>query len=49
MKINCKVIEADEDWLKIEFEEKKGGKKVTLIRIEDIDRVEIVDESRVTE
>ena len=40
--IECKILEADEDWLKIEYTEKKGDLVTMLLRIDDIERVEIL-------
>ncbi|MBE5923756.1 MAG: hypothetical protein E7271_04710 [Lachnospiraceae bacterium] len=47
--IECKILEADEDWLKIEYAEKKGNVITMLLRIDDIERVEILNEENVTE
>ena len=40
--IECKILEADEEWLKIEYNEKKGDTVTMLLRIDDIERVEIL-------
>ena len=47
--IECKILEADEDWLKIEYVEKKGNTVTILLRIDDIERVEILNDETVTE
>ncbi len=47
--IECKILESDEDWLKIEYTEKKGNVVTMLLRIDDIERVEILNEETVTE
>ena len=47
--IECKVLEADEDWLKIEYVEKKGNTVTMLLRIDEIERVEILNDSTDTE
>lgn len=43
--IECKVLEADEDWIKIEYNEKKGNLVTMLMRVDNIDNVEILDEN----
>lgn len=48
-KIECKVLEADEDWLKIEYKEKKGNTITMLMRVDDIENVEILNDSIVEE
>ena len=40
-KYKCYVLDADDDWIKIRLKDKKKGEIIKLIRIEDIDNVEV--------
>lgn len=40
-KLNCTVLEADEEWIKISYTEKKGNIKTKILRIDEIDGVEM--------
>ena len=40
-KYQCYVLDADDDWIKIRLKDKKKGEIIKLIRIEDIDNVEV--------
>ena len=37
-----RIIDADDDWVKITYSTKKNEKKTQIIRIEDITKIEIV-------
>ena len=38
--LSCKIIEADDEWIKICYTEKKDKQVVKLMRIENIDSIE---------
>lgn len=38
---NCTVLELDEEWVKVSYNDKKGKKFIKILRIEDIDSIEI--------
>lgn len=38
--LSCKIIDADDEWIKICYTEKKGKQVVKLTRIENIDAIE---------
>ena len=38
--LSCRIIDADDEWIKICYTEKKGKKVVKLMRIENIDAIE---------
>ena len=38
--VSCKIVDADDEWIKICYTEKKGKKVVKLMRIENIDAIE---------
>lgn len=40
-KVECKVLEADEEWIKISFLDKKKGLCTKIIRIDAIDNIEL--------
>lgn len=43
-KINCKVLEADEEWIKISYQDKKKGLCIKIMRIDAIESIEIKSE-----
>ena len=38
------ILEVDEEWVKVSFRNKKGVNKTIVIRVEDINRIEVVSE-----
>ena len=42
--IECHVLDVDDEWIKIRYEDKKKGTVTRLFRIENIDEVEILEE-----
>lgn len=40
-KMECKVLDADEDWIKISYVHKKQGTQTKIIRIDAIDSIEL--------
>ncbi len=40
----CEILDCDEEWVKIRLDQKKGGKAVKMMRLEDIESVELTDE-----
>lgn len=40
--IQCQVLDADDEWIKIRYEDKKKGIVTRLFRIENIDEVEVL-------
>lgn len=40
-KLSCTVLEADEEWIKFSYTEKKGNTKIKIMRIDEIDGVEL--------
>ena len=38
------ILEVDDEWVKVSFTHKKGDKKIRIIRVEDINRIEVVSE-----
>ncbi len=40
--IQCQVLDADDEWIKIRYEDKKKGVVTRLFRIENIDEVEVL-------
>ncbi len=45
--LTCRVEEADDDWLRVRYPDKKGGSTVRLIRIENVKGVELLSGGRV--
>lgn len=41
---NTVILEADEDWVKIEKTNKKNVKSIKIIRIEDISKIDLVEQ-----
>ena len=39
----CTIVDADDEWIKFTYMDKKKGKKTKVIRIESITGVELVD------
>lgn len=42
--ITCDVLEADDEWIKISFEDKKKTPKTKIIRIDSVDSVELLSD-----
>lgn len=42
--LSCEVLEADEEWIKITYEDKRKGDIIKIIRIENIDHIDEVSE-----
>lgn len=42
-KIQCFVLDADDEWIKIRYEDKKKNQVTKLLRIESIEDVEIME------
>ncbi len=42
-KLECTVLAADDEWVKIQYTDKKSGLVTKLIRIEKIDEVDVQD------
>lgn len=40
--IQCQVLDVDDEWIKIRYEDKKKGVVTRLFRIENIDEVEVL-------
>lgn len=40
--IQCQVLDTDDEWIKIRYEDKKKGTITRLFRIENIDEVEML-------
>ncbi len=40
-KLSCTVLEVDEEWIKFSYTEKKGNTKIKIMRIDEIDGVEL--------
>lgn len=40
--IQCQVLDTDDEWIKIRYEDKKNGVVTRLFRIENIDEVEML-------
>lgn len=40
--IKCLVLDTDDEWMKIRFTDKKNNQIIKLLRIENIDEIEIV-------
>lgn len=40
--LSCKILDVDDDWVKVSFNDKKGERKIKIIRIELIDDIELV-------
>ena len=42
-KLQCFVLDADDEWIKVCYEDKKKNQVVKLLRIESIEDVEIME------
>ncbi len=40
----CKVLDTDDEWMKVQFEDKKKNQITKLLRIENIEEIEILGE-----
>lgn len=41
--LNCLVLDSDDEWIKIRFTDKKNNEITKLLRIENIDEIEVVE------
>lgn len=41
--IHCKVLDVDDEWIKISFVDKKNNTKVRILKIEDIESIELLN------
>lgn len=41
IELNCTVLDADDEWIKITFKDKKGMEKTKILRIDSIDSIEL--------
>lgn len=44
VEINCLVLDADDEWMKISHSDKKGNTKIRILRIESISNIELIEE-----
>ena len=44
--ISCRVLAADEEWIKVAFVDENGNRIARLARIESLERVTVYEESR---
>lgn len=42
--MKCCVLDTDDEWVKIRFNDKKNNQITKLLRIENIDEIEILNE-----
>lgn len=42
-KLQCFVLDADDEWIKVRYEDKKKNQVTKLLRIENIDDIEIME------
>lgn len=42
--MKCFVLDTDDEWVKIRFNDKKNNQITKLLRIENIDEIEILNE-----
>lgn len=42
-KLKCHVLDTDEEWIKVEYTDKKNNVVTKLLRVENIDEIEIVE------
>ncbi len=40
----CFILDADDEWIKVRFTDKKGNQIIKLLRIENINEVEVIEE-----
>lgn len=40
--VECEVIDSDEEWIRIRYKDKKGIEKVKIMRIENIQDIELI-------
>lgn len=41
--MECEVLDVDDEWVKITYKDKKGVTKTSIIRIESIDNIELIN------
>lgn len=41
--LKCLVLDTDDEWIKVRFKDKKNNQITKLLRIENIDEIEIID------
>ena len=44
--ISCRVLAADEEWIKVAFVDENGNRIARLARIESLERVTVYEETR---
>ncbi|WP_138203844.1 hypothetical protein [Haloimpatiens lingqiaonensis] len=44
VEVNCSVLDADDEWIKISYIDKKGCAKIRILRIDSISNIEIISE-----
>lgn len=45
--VNAKVLEVDDEWIKFVYTDKKGSEKTKILRIDNIESVELIEEEGV--
>lgn len=40
--VECDVIDSDDEWIKIKYKDKKGVEKVKIMRIENIEDIDMI-------
>lgn len=44
MEIECVILDVDDEWIKINFLDKKGVSKTQVLRVEAIERVSLIED-----
>lgn len=44
VEVNFSVLDADDEWIKLSYIDKKDGKKIRVIRIDSISNIELISE-----
>ena len=44
--VDCRVLDADEEWIKVAFVDENGNRIARLARIESLERVTVYEETR---
>lgn len=47
--LQCLILDTDDEWMKVRFTDKKKNQVTKLLRIENIDEIELLDEESQTE
>lgn len=42
-KVECTILDVDDEWIKISFIDKKVGEKTHILRVDSIKRVDLID------